>query len=178
MRVCASLALDDIVKDGDKYIVEFYLNDKKDKFVLDVTDFVEDKISEINRINIKDNDTLLLKIKMEEHGKPIVPMDIIKAYHDVFKRAFPDNNILTILDIFNIGILSKEVTDNLTDKLNDIKVIWRWLIMTDPYEALELAYANISENELEELYNSYIEFGTLENKITTNKIQNSYWHYL
>lgn len=46
--------------------------------------------------------------------------------------------------------------------------------MTDPYEALELAYANISENELEELYNSYIEFGTLENKIITNKIQNSY----
>lgn len=35
--------------------------------------------------------------------------------------------------------------------------------MTDPYEVLELAYANISENELEELYNSYIEFGTLEN---------------
>lgn len=121
MRVCASLALDDIVKDGDKYIVEFYLNDKKDKFVLDVTDFVEDKISEINRINIKDNDTLLLKIKTEEHGKPIVPMDIIKVYHDVFKRAFPDNKILTILDIFNIEILSKEVMDNLIDKLNDIK---------------------------------------------------------
>lgn len=35
--------------------------------------------------------------------------------------------------------------------------------MTDPYEALELAYVNISENELEELYNSYIEFGTLKN---------------
>lgn len=35
--------------------------------------------------------------------------------------------------------------------------------MADPYEALELAYININENELEELYNSYIEFGTLEN---------------
>lgn len=121
MRISASLMLDDIIKDDDKYIAEFYINDKKDKFVLDVTDFVEGKISEINRINIKNNDTLLLKIKMEEHGKPIVPMDIIKAYHDVFKRAFPDNKILTILDIFNIEILSEEVADNLIDKLNDIK---------------------------------------------------------
>lgn len=121
MRISASLMPEDIIKDGDKYTAEFYLNDKKDKFVLDVTDLVEDKISEINRINIKDNDTLLLKIKMEEHGKPIVPMDIIKAYHDVFKRTFPDNKILTILDIFNIEILSEEVADNLIDKLNDIK---------------------------------------------------------
>lgn len=121
MRISASLMLDDIIKDDDKYIAEFYINDKKDKFVLDVTDFVEGKISEINRINIKNNDTLLLKIKMEEHGKPIVPMDIIKAYHYVFKRAFPDNKILTILDIFNIEILSEEVADNLIDKLNDIK---------------------------------------------------------
>lgn len=35
--------------------------------------------------------------------------------------------------------------------------------MADPYEALELAYINISESELEDLYTSYIEFGTLEN---------------
>ena len=35
--------------------------------------------------------------------------------------------------------------------------------MTNQYEVLELAYANINENELRELYNSYIEFGTLEN---------------
>lgn len=35
--------------------------------------------------------------------------------------------------------------------------------MTDPYEALELAYINITENELKDLYNSYMEFGTLEN---------------
>lgn len=121
MKISASLMPEDIIKDDDKYIAEFYINDKKDKFVLDVTDFVEGKISEINRINIKNHDTLLLKIKMEEHGKPIVPMDIIKVYHDVFKRAFPDNKILTILDIFNIEILSEEVADNLIDKLNDIK---------------------------------------------------------
>lgn len=121
MRISASLMLDDIVKDGDKYIVEFYLNDKKDKFVLDVTDFVEDKISEINRINIRNNDTLLLKLKVNEYGKSIVPMSIISVYHDIFKRTFPDNNIVTIPDIFNIEILSKEVTDSLIDKLNDIK---------------------------------------------------------
>ena len=104
MRISASLTLDDIVKDGDKYIAEFYLNDKKDKFVLDVTDFVEDKISEINRINIRNNDTLLLKFKMEEHGKPIVPFSIISEYRDVFKRAFPDNKILPMPDVFRISI--------------------------------------------------------------------------
>lgn len=121
MRISASLTLDNIVKDGDKYIAEFYLNDKKDKFVLDVTDFVEDKISEINRINIKDNDTLLLKFKVNEDGKSIMPMNSIGAYHKMFKHAFSDNKILTIPDIFNIEILSEEVTDNLIDKLNDIK---------------------------------------------------------
>lgn len=35
--------------------------------------------------------------------------------------------------------------------------------MADTYEVLELAYINISENELKDLYNSYMEFGTLEN---------------
>lgn len=121
MKISASLMPEDIIKDDDKYIAEFYINDKKDKFVLDVTDFVEDKISEIKRINIKDNDTLLLKYKVNENGKPIITMDIIKAYHDVFKRAFPDNKIITIQDVFNIEILSKEVSDMIIDKLNDVK---------------------------------------------------------
>ena len=51
MRICASLTLDDIVKDEDRYIAEFYMNDKKDKFVLDVTNFVEDKFNEMEVVN-------------------------------------------------------------------------------------------------------------------------------
>lgn len=121
MRICASLMLEDIIKDEDKYVAEFYLNDKKDKFVLDVTNFVEDKISEIKRINIKDNDTLLLKFKVNEDGKSTIPNEHIQMYHKIFKRAFPDNNILTIPDLFNVEVLSKEVADKMIDKLNDIR---------------------------------------------------------
>lgn len=51
MRICASLILDDIVKDEDRYIAEFYMNDKKDKFVLDVTNFVEDKFNDMEVVN-------------------------------------------------------------------------------------------------------------------------------
>lgn len=32
MKISASLMLDDIIKDDDKYIAEFYINDKKDKY--------------------------------------------------------------------------------------------------------------------------------------------------
>lgn len=121
MRICASLTLDNIIKDEDKYVAEFYLNDKKDKFVLDVTNFVEDKISEIKRINIKDNDTLLLKFKVNEDGKSTIPNEHIQMYHKIFKRAFPDNNILTIPDLFNVEVLSKEVADIMIDKLSNIR---------------------------------------------------------
>lgn len=121
MRIYASLTLEDIIKDEDRYIAEFYMNDKKDKFVLDVTDLVEYKISEIKRINIKDNDTLLLKFKVNEDGKSAIPNEHIRMYHKTFKCAFPDNNILTIPDLFNVEVLSKEVADIMIDKLNDIK---------------------------------------------------------
>lgn len=51
MRICASLTLEDIIKDEDRYIAEFYMNDKKDKFVLDVTNFVEDKFNDMEVVN-------------------------------------------------------------------------------------------------------------------------------
>ena len=51
MRICASLTLEDIIKDKDRYIAEFYINDKKDKFVLDVTDLVEDKFNDMEVVN-------------------------------------------------------------------------------------------------------------------------------
>ena len=121
MRICASLTLEDIVKDEDRYIAEFYMNDKKDKFVLDVTDLVEDKISEIKRINIKDNDRLLLKFKVDENGRPIANTNTMRACYRVFKESFKDHDVIALQDIFNVEVLSKEVADKMIDKLNDIR---------------------------------------------------------
>ena len=68
----------------------------------------------LSTINPKEGDVIILQLPSDEHG-PLIAYDYAMNYHKALMELFPNNNVLTIPDMYKITEMSDELFNTYID---------------------------------------------------------------